>query len=279
MEVFSTTAAALGVAALFSNCVDCFEYIQLGRQFGQNFERCQIKLDVARTRLGRWGQAVGISHDPRFTNGVAGDEVTQQIQVVLEEIMLLFQAVQKFSKRYELKTTEADRTCFANKDMCPGIRNVHGRLEKIARERQQQTNLLKKARWALYDGKNLDKLVGEITDFVDALEKLVPPVEAVQRQLSVMELEGVDDESVLMALRDVAVDTDSILSKTADQKLATILAWNHVEQIVGDEEANVWVGNQWNSKWIGGLRERTENTVVSIAARGKSAIHVGNKYE
>ncbi|KAJ5469547.1 hypothetical protein N7539_009165 [Penicillium diatomitis] len=278
MEVFSTTAAALGVAALFSNCVDCFEYIQLGRQFGQNFERCQIKLDVARTRLGRWGQAVDISHDPRFTNGVAGDEVTQQIQVILEEIMLLFQAVQKSSKRYELKATEADRTCFANEHLCPGIRHVHGRLEKIARERQQQTSLFKKARWALYDGKNLDKLVGEITDFVDALEKLVPPAEAVQRQLSVMELEGVDDESVLMALRDVAVDTDSILSKAADQKLETILARNHVEQIVGDEEANVWVGNQWNSKWIGGLRERTENTVVSIAARGKSAVHVGNKY-
>jgi hypothetical protein len=31
-EVFGTVAGALSVAALF-NCVDCFEYIQLGRHF------------------------------------------------------------------------------------------------------------------------------------------------------------------------------------------------------------------------------------------------------
>jgi hypothetical protein len=32
-EVFGTVAGALSVAALFNNCVDCFEYIQLGRHF------------------------------------------------------------------------------------------------------------------------------------------------------------------------------------------------------------------------------------------------------
>ncbi|CAG8217329.1 unnamed protein product [Penicillium salamii] len=278
MEIFGATASAIGVAALFSNCVECFEYIQLGRQFGKNFERCQIKLDVARTRLGRWGQAVGIESDPRFTADMMGDKVSQQVHAVLEEIMLLFQAVQKSSKRYELKTPNEDLVCFTNADMRPEFRKVHGQLKAIAHQRQRQTGFAKKARWALYDGKNLDKLVREIADFVDALEQLVPPVEAVQRQLSAIELEEIDDESTLLAIRDAAVDTDSILSETADQKIVNILARNHVKRVRGDEDGKVWVGNEWNTDFINGFGERTENTVDSIAAKGKSAVHVGNKY-
>lgn len=77
-EVFSTVASALSVAALFNNCVDCFEYIQLGRHFGRDFERCQLKLDVAKTRLGRWGQAVAINGDPRFATASPDDSSAQQ---------------------------------------------------------------------------------------------------------------------------------------------------------------------------------------------------------
>lgn len=68
-EPFSIVAGALSVAALFNNCVDCFEYIQLGRSFGHDYERCQLRLDIAKTRLGRWGEAVKINDDPRFNSG------------------------------------------------------------------------------------------------------------------------------------------------------------------------------------------------------------------
>lgn len=36
-EVFGIVSGALSVAALFKNCVDCFEYIQLGRNFGRDY--------------------------------------------------------------------------------------------------------------------------------------------------------------------------------------------------------------------------------------------------
>jgi hypothetical protein len=52
-ETFGTVAAVLSVAALFNNCVDCFEYVQLGRHFGQDYERCELKVDIAQTRLSR----------------------------------------------------------------------------------------------------------------------------------------------------------------------------------------------------------------------------------
>ena len=48
-EVFGIVASALSVAALFNNCVDCFEYIQMGRHFSYNYKRCQLKLNIAKT--------------------------------------------------------------------------------------------------------------------------------------------------------------------------------------------------------------------------------------
>ncbi|KAI1763849.1 hypothetical protein GGR53DRAFT_466984 [Hypoxylon sp. FL1150] len=38
-EVFGTVAGALSVAALFNNCVACFEYIQLSHHFREDFDR------------------------------------------------------------------------------------------------------------------------------------------------------------------------------------------------------------------------------------------------
>ncbi|KAH6960016.1 hypothetical protein BKA56DRAFT_500563, partial [Ilyonectria sp. MPI-CAGE-AT-0026] len=78
------------------------------------------------------------------------------------------------------------------------VRELHGRLGVVARQRQKQTGLLKKAAWALYDGKNFDKLVEQI---VDDLEKLFP-VETTRRKLVELEIEEVDDEPSLMALQD-----------------------------------------------------------------------------
>lgn len=52
-EIFGTIAGALSVAALFNDCVECFEYIQLGRHFGRDYETYQLKLDIAMTRLAR----------------------------------------------------------------------------------------------------------------------------------------------------------------------------------------------------------------------------------
>ncbi|KAK8036218.1 hypothetical protein PG993_008832 [Apiospora rasikravindrae] len=96
-DIFGTVAGALSVAALFTDCVDCFEYVQLGRHFGQDFERCRLKLDIAQTRLSRWGEAVAIHEDPRFNTTEPADAPTRQVQSVLEEIDLLFQSIRKKS--------------------------------------------------------------------------------------------------------------------------------------------------------------------------------------
>ncbi|KAH7124960.1 prion-inhibition and propagation-domain-containing protein [Dactylonectria estremocensis] len=279
-EVFGTVAGALSVAALFNNCVDCFEYIQLSRHFGRDFERCQLKLDIAKIRLGRWGEAVAINDDPRFATDAPDDRDSRQVQGILEEIELLFQAVQKSSKRYEINARQDDLMRFEDKDMQPVVRGLHGRLGVITRQRQKRTGLLRKAAWALYDGKNFDKLVEQITGFVDDLEKLFP-VETTRRKLVELEIEEVDDEPSLMALQDAAVGTDSVLSEAVAEKIEGIAGRNYAKDIKGEEMARVRIGNEWSETALArgtGIADRTANLADSVEAKGTSAVHIGNQY-
>jgi len=44
---------AFGVLGAFTDAIRCFEYIQLARNFDQDYQTAILKLDVARLRLSR----------------------------------------------------------------------------------------------------------------------------------------------------------------------------------------------------------------------------------
>ncbi|RYP25132.1 hypothetical protein DL765_000013 [Monosporascus sp. GIB2] len=281
MEAFSTVAGALSVAMLFNNCVNCFEYIQLGRHFGWDYERCQLKLDIAKTRLSRWGQAVAINDDPRFTTDKPEDKSSQQVQAILEEIEQLFGALQKASKRYAIGAKQEDLELLRIQDMQPVAQKLHNRLDGIVRQRQKRTGLFKKAAWALYDGKNFDKLVEQMTGFVDDLEKLFP-VECARLRLVEMEIEEIDeDEPSLRALQSAAADTDSVMFQVAAERLETYGGQNYAKSIQSEETARVRVGNEWTEAALSrrvSLAGPTRNGADWVMAKGSSAIHIGNSY-
>lgn len=56
---------SLGLVGSFVACVDCFEYIRIGRNFGEDYQTSVIKLDLVRLRFTRWGEAVGIAKATR----------------------------------------------------------------------------------------------------------------------------------------------------------------------------------------------------------------------
>ncbi|KAL8377078.1 hypothetical protein RB595_007968 [Gaeumannomyces hyphopodioides] len=241
-EIFGTVSGALNVAALFNNCVDCFEYVQLGRHFGRDYERCQLKVRIAQARLSRWGQAVAIHEDARFASASPTDTSTQQIQAILEEISMLFQSVQKTSKRYELGAKQEDLVLFQETDMQPAFQRLCGRLGSVVRQRQNDTSLVKKAAWALYDSKNLDKLIKELTGLVDDLEKIYPVKAA--RQLVEEEIEEVDDAPALMAVSDAGAEIDPVLAEAAAEKAKGIAVKICIGKVGTKERARVLVGNE-----------------------------------
>lgn len=279
-EVFGVVAGALNVAALFNNCVDCFEFVQLGRRFGRDYERCQLRLDIAMARLGRWGEAVKVNDDPRFSSSSPADKSIQLTQSILEEVALLFELARKTSKRYELDMDQPDLVLFEDKDMKPIGRALHNSLRNLARSRQERTSLVRKTAWALHDGKALEKVVDQIASLVDDLEKIFP-VEAVCHKLAEIEIEKVKDEASLTMLKDAARGIDTALSDAAAQKIDAIAGRNSAKNINTENSARVQVGNVFTEAALHpGIRinDQTINEAEMVFARGESGIQIGNIY-
>ena len=117
---------------------------------------------------------------------------------------------------------------------------THGHLGRAIRLRQKQMSLVKKAAWALYDGKHFDRLVEYITGFVDDLETIWP-VEAARRQLARLEIEEVKDEPALAAVQDAAASVDSVLAEAVEQKAEEIAGKNSAGKIGTQNKARVRV--------------------------------------
>ncbi|GKT45968.1 heterokaryon incompatibility protein s [Colletotrichum spaethianum] len=279
-ETFGVVAGALSIASLFNNCVDCFEYIQMGRHFGRDFERSLLRIDIAKARLSRWGEAVAINENPCFTTNTPGDRSSLQVQSILEQINDLFQTLQRSSKHYEIGANHEDLVRLTDTGMQPVAQQLHRRLSLIAGQRQKKTSLTKKVTWALYDGKNFNKLVNEMMDFVDALETLFPAEQA-RRRLARLEIDAVEDEESLTMLQDAAQEADSVLSEAVREKFEGMTGRNYAEVISAEEQAKIRVGNEWSEAALDPATrytDRTENGAGSVAARGTTAVHIGNRY-
>lgn len=279
-EIFGVVAGALSVAALFNNCVDCFEFVQLGRRFGRDYERCQLRLDIARARLGRWGEAVKVNDDPQFSISSPTDKSAKLAQSILEEVALLFESAQKTSKRYELVTDQQGLVLFEDKDMRPIGRALHNKLRNLARSRQERIGLVRKTAWALYDGKALEKVVDQIAGLVDDLEKVFP-VEAVCHKLAEMEIEEVEDEASLTVLQDAARGIDTALSDAAAQKIDAIAGRNSAKNINTEDSARVQVGSVFTEAALHReirVNDQTINEAETVFAKGESRVQIGNTY-
>jgi len=178
-------------------------------------------------------------------------------------------------------TEQQDLVLFEDKDMKPVFRGLHNRLQGLARRRQNKTSLVKKTAWALYDGKSFERIVDQIRNFVDDLEKLFP-VEAACHRLAELEIEEVEDEQSLTVLKDAADSVDTALSDAAAQKIETITGRNYAKEINTEDRAKVQVGHQFSEtvvlRGIIAVRDQTTNTVDTVAAKGESRIQIGNRF-
>lgn len=279
-EVFGVVTGALSVAALFQNCVECFEYIHLGRSFGRDFERCQLRLDVARNRLWQWGDAIQIKNDARFQSTSPTESPVRLAQSILDEISRLFGATSKISKRYEMRADAKDLVLFNEGDMKPAGRGLHNHMKSLAKQRQDHTNLAKKATWALYDGKHFDNFVNQIATSLDELETVFP-INAARKKSVKIEIEELEDEPRLKMLKEAAHDIDELLEEEIEHKINVVEGRNWAGDMKTEGEARVQLGNMHSEGALHGgiaIHDNTINSVDSLTSKGGSGVHIGNTY-
>ncbi|KAI3343195.1 prion-inhibition and propagation-domain-containing protein [Ustulina deusta] len=291
-EAFGIVSGAVGIASAFSTCVECFDYVQLGRRFGKDFQTDQLTLSLLKLRLSRWGAAVGVESDPPLSlsqPNASAAEIAVAKDTMLQ-MLVLFADSEKVSRRYDLSGQQPgeDSSALTEADMEALLSALDNRMRRLAERRQKRAGLLKITRWALYDKEHYARLVEGITKLLDALDQAFPTPEKRAAALAQEELEEVsrghgdrqeDQAMILKVLQDLATGVDEVIKA----KVPVVAAGNGISigSIVIQDGARSRTGNFVGSAWKGVDKlPRSENsiTIGSIQATGNSRVMNGDTY-
>jgi hypothetical protein len=270
-EPFGIVAGAVGIAAAFTACVDCFGYIQLGRHFGRDYQTDLLSLNCARLRLTRWGQAVNIFEDAKLGRPDATSGEIQAAKDSLFQILVLFAETEKISKKYKLNAHARDQlSILSTDDIDPSILSLNNKMKALAIKRQKGSSFLKTASWALYHRSELKELISNITSLINDVEKLFP---APQIQLTLVKQEAAEiyTHQALELVETAAQDVDPMLRAAAREALT---GHQYLGVMV---KGKAQTGDAFSSDWKGGaVGARHTYNGVEVDRDGKALI--GNKY-
>ena len=223
-EAAGLAVGIVALAGLFNNTVECFDFVQLGRAFGKDFQTSQLKLDSARLRLSRWGKSLSLDEDiPNALSlqGRVGSEMNvKHAEALLGQIIELFAEAEGVSNRYKGRMEPQNGSLMVydlQHDMDPAMAKLHEKMRQLAIERQNRSGIRQKARWALYQEKQFRRLIEDITELVDALETLFPATQQTQRELCDIEVSTIRENQDISPLREIAAAQDKLLEQAIDK--------------------------------------------------------------
>jgi hypothetical protein len=270
-EPFGIAAGAIGIAAAFTACIDCFEYVQFGRHFGRDFRIDQLALSCARLRLTRWGESVDVYNDPRLGKPDATATEIQVAKDTLLQILVLFADTEGISKKYKMAAKAGeDLSVFSTGDMDPTVVALDNKMKGLAIQRQKGSRFLKLTSWALYHRSELKDLLERIVSLIDNIEKLFP---APQAQITLVRQEAAEigDKKSIELVENAAKGVDSLLQTAAQE----VLTGHQYLNVVIRGQAHA--GDAYSGDWErGGIGASHKYNSVEVDKGGKALI--GNKY-
>jgi hypothetical protein len=216
-ETAGLVVGIVALAGLFNNAVECFDFVQLGRSFGKDFQTSQLKLDNARLRLSRWGKSLRlddkIEHTASLHRYFDSESTIKHAEALLGQIIELFADAEGVSNKYKSRTNGSSATFDSQCDLDPGLTTLHQKMRQLALNRQNRAGMRQKARWALYQEKHFRRLIEDITELVNDLEKLFPATQQIQRELADAEVLTIGDGASIAILKEIAAEQDTMLEQ------------------------------------------------------------------
>lgn len=270
MEPIGFALALSSVPGIFNSCVQCFRYIQLGREFENDFERTLCKLEAAEMRLSRWGASMGIdSPETKLREENFNEEDIERAYRWLKEIERAFDSAIETSNRYK-SIAKPEKVQLLDTDVEVHNRSnffqkLHYSMRKINEQRVRPRKRDRMA-WALYRKTSFEWLIEETSELIHNLVGLFPSTIEMQKQLCKEEIQDLDTES-LRLLNEVVEDEDELLKDVLRAEVRPDV-FSHIE--VADHFRGHFGDNVASG-------ENTRNKVYSHIKGGGNAIaHFGN---
>ncbi|KAL8719056.1 MAG: hypothetical protein Q9225_003890 [Loekoesia sp. 1 TL-2023] len=204
-EVVGLIIGGVSITGLFTTCVNCFEYVQLGRQFGDRYGRCLLEIDVLKLRLSRRGTVMN-----QFQPVSNQDEV-EAVKRLLNDIIHLFARAEDIATAFESQNTGRKLLVYnETADLDARYTTMHQCMKRLALQRQNRTGFIKKAKWALYKHGDFEYLVEHVTKHIESLEALYSSVGQLQQQLRIKDAKALRDKpkTELVLLEESTEDAD-----------------------------------------------------------------------
>jgi len=179
-EAIGLAASAVTLAALFSNCIDCFSYFKAAQNCSAEAETLLVKLDCEKARLLIWANTVGIlrtDHQGRYQQ-LANLELEMLIRRCIKQIIDLLTDTQKLQAEYGGRPTaqqEHQRSvAVLSVNSMSIFRATKNRFFARFGGPHATPTLLSRIKWAIRDGGKFRILLAHLKEFVDNLIQLVP---------------------------------------------------------------------------------------------------------
>ncbi|RMX82712.1 hypothetical protein D0869_05847 [Hortaea werneckii] len=172
---------SLGLFGILHNVLEDIRYIQLARDFDDDFKTGTIRLRWAEVRLTRLSLAlVECKTEINEASIAIAERDVQQISTLVEKARRKSQSPQTAQP----KTFEERQVAEATKDLCK--RNGKKLAERLKRLSVPQP--IKKAFWAVLDKTAFEEMIGDIEKLLTTLEDAVPGARATLQRLAKEEM-------------------------------------------------------------------------------------------
>ncbi|KAM0496885.1 hypothetical protein ACHAP8_007113 [Fusarium lateritium] len=208
---------------LFRFVLDTLGRIQLARNFEDDFEACQLKLDILQLRLSRWKEVVDLSNDNELDKPKVDDGKPQPrtVKEVLGEIQDCLSRHKRTSKKDKDGLTNENQEALEPESNLPSdIKSIRRRLMQCIRKRQTQASTaIEGLKWVFYKKEAFDLFIQNMTELLDELEKISPGDDN-QELYKLSEEECGDITKInLLTLKESIEGCDPWLSESVDKKL------------------------------------------------------------
>lgn len=174
---------SIGVATLFSVCVECFKYFKAGQAQHADYELLELEFDLIKSRMLIWGKAIGmdnVTEDAATTE----DDTSEPMSLLtrsLNAIKSLLEDYKTLQDKYGLREVpETTRSTASVRDL-PSFQLLNlfrtSRLYIRLRGRRPNatsTSLASRTVWAIIDKEKFEGLVAHLKQLVDGLERVYP---------------------------------------------------------------------------------------------------------
>lgn len=280
---------ATALSGIFVSVVECFEYVELGRRFGKDFDKSQARLGALKLQITRWGISTGVLPDPRTgrhrTVEVESDVAANAellLSAIRDDIVEVEKKSQKFSDR-QVSTSRPDLAIIDPNDFTALTRTLTSQTNAIFSKRVQGVSFVRRAKWAIYEKKLFDRLLDDITENLNHLEKLLPLVTTSLQELCHMEVEGVQNgqsETLMKLLFEASRANNDTLLEQAVREAAISTGSSHQWELTKVyDHAKLEQGDRIAMGYAGqALTGRIGHNFGRTIGRGHSNIHQGDTY-